>query len=235
MWFEPVLASSPVFEWPAPHDVEAWLHPRYFAAFRRGSLRAEWCRREPFEYAILTDFFRPEIVDCIYAHCRDIQLEKARTDGIARHADWYWGAFGCLPVLRFVFGSPFRRFLNELMDADLTMRASSVPQYNVFLPGSRGIPIHTDAEKGAVGVVSLLQLSKGRPSEGGGGELNFYRRISGGGFTVVERIPPVFNTFVLFKVGRNSLHSVADLKRHWTRENIAFDWFHRHEIDHDPS
>ena len=39
------------------------------------------------------------------------------------------------------------------------MKPTLVPQYNLFQPGSRGIPIHTDYGR-PVDVVSLLQLSE---------------------------------------------------------------------------
>lgn len=212
---------------PSQKDLSAWIHPRYFEAYQKGRLHEEWCHMEPFKFAVLRDLFRPEVIAAIEAHCQTIPTEKAKTQGVARHADWYWGAFGQLEVVQFVFGKTFRAFLNTLLDEEMTMKASSIPQYNVFRPGSKGIPIHNDFSEARSGIVCLLQLST-EYQPGLGGELNFFRREKEK-LVMFDSVAPVLNTLILFKVSRDSYHSVSDLKGNWKRHNIAFDWYARAE------
>jgi len=214
---------------PKPTDIEGWIAPQYAAAYRNGTLHEQFCQKAPFKHVVLSDFFRKEVLDSILAFRKDLFIERARTDGIARHATWYWGAFGHLEVVRFVFGKTFRQFLNTLMGEELTMKATSTPQYNVFKPGSKGLPIHNDYSSDRSGVVCLLQLTEGH-YEGAGGELNLFEKVNGQ-HHAFRRIAPVANTLILFKVSKDSWHSVSDMNGTWTRENVAFDWYFNENQD----
>jgi hypothetical protein len=206
-----------------PSDLAAWLNPSYVDSFRRGKLHEEWCAKEPFKFAVLENFLLPFIVDEVHSHCRSIRTEKSSSEGLAKNCDWYWGAFDELRFLRFFFGPTLRKFLNALLDEEISMKSTRIPQYNIFNPRSPGIPIHNDLLQNGGDVVTLLQLSKGY-EPGSGGELVFFRKQEGK-MVRCRAVPPILNTFVIFKVCRESFHGVADLKGDWYRENLAYDWF----------
>ncbi|MCC5661373.1 hypothetical protein LC608_31355 [Nostoc sp. XA010] len=198
-----------------------WLRPEYIEDFECGVLHKRWCHEVPFKYAVLPNLFLSSIIQSITEYCHTIPVTKARIEGISSHTNWYWGAFNYLEVVKFIYSKHFQSFLFELLGERLIMKASLIPQYNVFQASSQGIPIHTDYGR-PVNFVSLLQLSK-QHKPNWGGELIFYREEQGK-LVAFESIIPQSNTFIIFKVCPNSYHSVSDLQQYWIRENIAFDW-----------
>lgn len=205
-----------------PYDgLNGWINDEYIRAYEKNELQNRFCHTTPFKHVILTNFFAEGILERIESYSRNIPLELSGDYGLSKDADWYWGPFGDASVLRFIYGKPFRYFLNQLLDESLQMRSSAIPQYNFFSKGSKGIPMHNDYGKN-IDVVMLLQLSRNyRP--GFGGELCFHHNNQEN--TVFKSIAPEANTLTIFKVAKNSYHSVADMKGDWERKVIAFDWF----------
>ena len=154
-------------------ELEKWVNPLYVLEYREGTLSRR--RREsPFVHVVLSDFFSPEAIDMILQHADQVPVEMSHRQGLARKADWYWGAFSHLDFIRFFFGREMRAFLNELTGNKIVVKPKAIPQFNIFRSGSSGIPVHTDfCEK--VGIVSLIQISQGwKP--GFGGELILHCR-----------------------------------------------------------
>lgn len=208
------------------NDLKQWISPQYVDSFSRGTLRDDWVSKEPFTQGVLANFFAPDVLKEIRTTCDNAFVERSHGIGLAAHADWYWGAFNSPSVIRFLYGSSFRVFLNTLADGDLTFKPSMYPQYNVFHPGSKGVPMHTDVSEENVHTVTLIQMTRGY-KPGGGGELQFFGRANTGSLETVRTIPPIENTFIFFNVSAKSLHRVADMVGPWTRENIAIDWYSR--------
>ena len=114
-----------------------------------------------------------------------------------------------------------RAFFSSLLGLRFKLRADAVPQYNIFKPGSGGIPTHTDFHE-KVGAVSILQLTEDY-QPGRGGELVLYRQ-DGRALEADRVISPIRNTLTLFQVGRRSFHSVTEMHGDWTRRTIHYDW-----------
>jgi hypothetical protein len=201
-------------------ELERWVNPIYVEEFRSGQLTA---RRElqPFPFAVLKDFLRPEALASVLEVGTRTHVEPSHHKGVAKDADWHWGAFAHLDYVRFFLGKEMRAFMNELMDTNLMVKKKAIPQFNVFKPHSPGIPVHTDFCE-EVDVVTILQLSEGY-EPGRGGELAFYRR-EGRKVVLDKWIVPVCNTLILFKVSEESYHSVEDMQGDWTRRTITYDW-----------
>lgn len=202
------------------NGIGSWVNAKYADDYKNGVLCKNHLRLEPFKHVVLQDFFQSYIIDNIKSYCRSIQTEPSKRMGFTKEADWLLAPFGEVQTLRFIFSPPFITFLNALLGEQLRMSADSIPQYNCFLPNSKGLPIHNDSHN-AFDVVMLLQLTEAYPS-GGGGELCFYRSTLG--YTEFLKVPPVENTLILFKIEKNSYHSVADMHGEWKREVLAFDW-----------
>lgn len=200
-----------------------WINPCYIELFHGKKLRSTFLRLHPFKHTVLENLFRTNVLTNIVTYCRHIPLTPNANPDLAQEASWMRGPFGNEPFLRFLYSGVFRIFLNSLFDEDLQMRASVAPQYNHFLAGSRGIPIHNDYEQD-IDVVMLLQLSQNYPA-GGGGELCFYKYHANKKFAELRRIPPLQNTMTLFKVAKNSYHGVNDMHGSWERKVITFGWF----------
>ncbi|MDO8528150.1 MAG: 2OG-Fe(II) oxygenase family protein [Deltaproteobacteria bacterium] len=202
-------------------SLQGWINDIYIQAYEKGELQKIFCKTSPFKHAILPDFFTEAVLEKIELYARQIPTEISGDYGLSKDANWYWGPFGEPGILRFIYGKAFRSFLNQLLGEPLQMRATSVPQYNFFSKGSKGIPIHNDYGK-EIDVVMLLQLSR-HYQAGLGGELCFH--IENPERTVFKTIPPQANTLTLFKVAKNSYHSVSDMYGGWERKVVAFDWF----------
>ncbi len=206
---------------------EESINPKYLESYRRGTLHQDFCTTDPFKLAILKDFLNLEVIEDIWTKCQDLKTEPSRTDGIAKHVNWFWGPFSYLEGVQLFLSKDFRKFIETLLNEELVFKRSSIPQYNLFLPQSKGIPLHNDANE-AIDVVMLLQLSKNW-QEKCGGELNFCKKEDGK-YVKFEIIPPQINTLVLFKVGLHSFHTVSDINDEWRRENLAFDWIRRDKV-----
>lgn len=200
--------------------LKSWINPEYLNLYYEGrlaSLRSE----DPFPNVALKNFLRPEAIAHVLRSCESIVVERSHGVGIASKADWHWGAFSNLDYIRFFLSQDMRAFMNELIGDKLILKRKSIPQFNIFKPGSKGIPPHTDLSED-VGVVSLFQLSEGY-TPGRGGELILYRR-EGNKILPSRYIEPIANTLILFKVSEKSFHSVADMNGNWTRRTITYDW-----------
>ncbi len=208
---------------PMGHRLRDWINPKYVDLHETGRLREEWVTEAPFEHAVLPDFFQVPVLEAVQEACRRIPLERNGSYGLAKSSTLGWGPFYEPEILRFIYSPEFRRFLNQAMACELFMKARSVPQFNRYSAGSKGLPIHNDHLDDR-DLVMLLQLTREYPS-GGGGELVLHRE--GMGFESFRTILPVSNTLTLFRVGRESWHSVADMKGDWERTLLAFDWFVR--------
>jgi hypothetical protein len=216
--------------------LDSWVNPEYVAAFRDNRL-SSWRSDKPFAHAVLPNFLRSEAIQAVLDHCSKVKVERSHRMGLAGNADWYWGAFSHLDYLRFFLSHETRAFLGSLMDAgsgggtgaDVTVKIKpgAVPQFNIFRPGSPGIPVHTDLNE-MVGLVTLLYLSDDFDGDGGGedaagGELVFYRR-EGDAIVPDKIIPPACNTLAIFHISENSYHSVEDMRGRWTRRTITYDF-----------
>lgn len=201
-------------------QLSRWLNPRYVQEFEAGTL-ARRRVEAPFRHAVLTDLFNPAALADILATAAVVPVEKSHRQGLAERADWYWGPFNSLDFMRFLLGKEMRAFLNELIGGQLVMKKTSIPQFNIFRPGSPGLPVHTDFCE-EVSYVSLLQLSEGY-APGLGGELVLYRQQ--GAHVVPEKvIAPVCNTLTIFEVSQTSFHGVNDMAGSWQRRTITYDW-----------
>ena len=209
---------------PRDHELRHWINPDYVDLHEAGELREKWVAEVPFEHTVLPDFFQAPILAAVQEACRRIPVERNVTYGLAKDSSLNWGPFHDPEILRFVYSPEFRRFLNRAMACELFMKASSVPQFNHYSAGSKGLPIHND-HLDERDLVMLLQLTRQHPL-GGGGELMLHQEGKEG-FEMFRSIPPISNTLTLFKVSGKSWHSVTDMKSDWERTLLAFDWFVR--------
>ncbi len=205
-----------------PKKLSDWINEDYIRSYEARTLHVDFCKTEPFKRAVLPNFLKQDVLDRVLNACDQIPLTRADSDEFTRTPRWYWGAFDWLPLVRFFYAGAGQNFLQELMQEPLRIYKEHTPQYNRFLASSKGLPIHTDDHQ-PVQAVSLLQITRDRTKQVGG-HLQFHEQISDSTMRVIDDLPPGPNTFAIFKVAKNSYHSVTDLEGSWIRENIAFDW-----------
>ncbi|NCN40839.1 2OG-Fe(II) oxygenase [bacterium] len=207
-------------------SLNRWIHPQYVEMYNKGTLK-DLASDLPFLHAVLPHFLSEEALSMVLLHSQTQKVERAHGKGVASRADWHWGAFSQLEFIKFYLGKEMRSFMSQLLGEEVHLKASSVPQFNIFKPNSKGLPLHTDLCE-QVGFVSLLQLSEGYDL-GSGGELIFYGQ-EGQKIVPSRVVEPRMNTFILFKVSSRSFHSVTDMKGSWTRRTISYDWFGREQL-----
>lgn len=205
--------------------MEKWVNECYLQDYESGELHSKYCHVLPFKHAVLENIFSEEVIELLERTSLATKTEPTQYKGAAKDTDWYSAAFYNREFLEFFYGKPFRKFLNSLLQEELIVNGKSIPQLNVFKPGSKGIPVHTDASKKEnIGMVTLIQLSRGYDNNNGG-ELIFHRRDKSNNQLIeFKRIKPIANTLIFFKPSENSYHSVSDMSGTWERRTIAVDW-----------
>lgn len=201
--------------------MENWINENYIDDYLKGNLFKNYCEPYPFKHAVLENFFSLEGLNELEQTCRQATLETSHKKGLAKDADWLWGPFCNIKFLKFYYGPKFRHFLNSLLDEELMPKTSQIPQINVFMPNSKGIPIHNDLNED-IGMSSIIQLT---PHNITGGELVFYTRGGNGNFLACKKIRPIKNTLILFKIGENSYHAISDMSGDCQRITISIDWY----------
>jgi len=203
------------------YNLEKWIRREHLVDVRKKK-GLKSISEKPFRHAVLDSFFLDEVYEELAHYCNSIPLEKAHNNGLAAKAFWRWGALSNIEFLKFFYSREFKMFLSVLAGEEVLVNTQSIPQFNLFLPGSGGIPVHTDNNSGTASFVTLLQMTDdAEPCDGG--DFIFYEEI---GTKVVEfrRIKPKKNTLICFNVGELSYHSVEDMHGNWTRKNISIDW-----------
>lgn len=198
-----------------------WLNPLYVDEYFSGDLAS---RRvdSPFKYTVIENLLNEEKFKEILDYIETIPTEQSGKEGIPGDADWFWGAFGHIQFVKFLHSPAFKNFLSSLMAEPIISKTESMPQFNKFMPYSKGLPVHTDNHN-TVGVVTLLYLTS-PCSNIEGGELVFYKKKHDK-VREFKRIPPKSNTYVAFRANEHSYHSVNDMKGAWERKNLAIDWY----------
>jgi len=204
--------------------MEAIINDEYLSSFREGKLREKYIRSEPFEHAVLPNFFKQSFLDEVKKFTVNIPLEESPSIGAAGRSDMGWGAYSDPQTVRAIFDASFRKVMSSLLGREVCMSARSIPQYFRYRPNSPGMIVHNDDnEENGRQIVSLLQLSDGY-APGLGGELLFHEGPHKN-HAVAATVEPLSNTFIVFLVSNASWHSVADMNGDWTRELVSFDWY----------
>lgn len=199
-----------------------WVSYQYLIDYSSNNLFTKYCQLRPFKHAVLENFFNEKALTKIEQSCFNTTLEPSHKKGVAKDAEWFWGPFCNLEFLNFFYGEEFRSFLNSLLGEELIPKTKHIPQINLFMPNSKGIPIHNDFNEN-IGVATIIQLSRNHCH---GGELIFYEKAEGAEeFVECRKIKPKINTLILFKISEKSYHSVNDMSGDWERRSINVDWY----------
>lgn len=209
--------------YPDAADLEAWVAPRYWSAYREGSLRPDYLSNAPFPHAVLPDFLRPEVFERLNADCTALLDEAPKEEKSSRRF-----AFPVIPELvGMLYGPEARGLLGSLTGRRLARPTEPVPAATALVQLRRyerfgaGITAHTDANVGFDMALLLYLKSDWRP--GLGGEATLFRRV--GGLLLEDKVvPPLANTAMLMFFSNESHHCVREMAPNWSRSNLFIGW-----------
>ncbi len=202
-------------------ELNKWISRELLDRLKKDCLDAESFRNDGL--VVIDNFFKKEVIDSISSNvggsthlCR-----KNVNFGPSGDAELDWGPFTQADVLKFIYGVAFRELMKVITKSPLKRAPNYIPQVNRFHYNSKGYYIHNDANE-TKDWVMLINLNKDYEGHQGG-RLQFFK-IFADAILPTSCIDPTYNKVVFFKVDKNSWHAIEDMRGHWNRTNIIFDW-----------
>ncbi len=199
--------------------LDCWISRKYLVA--KDLLKTAFASNKPFEHLVLPDFFDAQkirfVAQAVSAQKfakqeSDLysfeQTEDLKSSGESTIKDFY--DFFSKEMLRFVAG------ITQTSLSSIDMSAFIYDSCDYLLP-------HDDLLEGRR-IAYVLNLTENFTKKDGG-ELVLFATKNNKPITPAKKIPPAFNTLVLFKVSYNSFHQVKEVLSDKKRLTIG-GWFH---------
>jgi Rps23 Pro-64 3,4-dihydroxylase Tpa1-like proline 4-hydroxylase len=174
----------------------------------------------PFEYFVINNFFNIEAFKAFQDQFNEISLENYT---IHPNQVYRYAIFNSKDFIKLVYSNEFINFLNKKTGYKVIKNKEyCLPQAYIFDGKEKALKVHTDYTEDKRRDLGMIIYLHDKWSEFYGGQLNFFHASDL--INPVVKLNPYSNSVVMFKVTKNSYHSLSKSNEEWVRKTIVVDW-----------
>ena len=188
--------------------LQNYLNPIILSGKNLSSLNKQFLSAKPYPHIVIKKFLKPEIANSLLKEIQKEKFKEKQSDlfQFKQTDDLYFSKSKIVKEFHSTFLSwdffhLVEKITSEKLQGTLDMSASLYESTDFLLP-------HDDEIEGRK-ITYLLYLSK-EFTEKNGSRFLIYNTMSNSPTSIAKKIPPEFNSLVLFKISKKSFHEVEE-------------------------